>query len=116
VTAQYPRVVASVAALDTDVVLDGEIVALDEDGKPSFQALQHRTTTKHHIAFYAFDLLHESGRDVLGEPLEERQKRLARIVAGSSVLLSEPLPGTPEQIAGAVSKESSQNAETPATN
>jgi len=102
VTAQYPSVVASVAGLGTEAVLDGEIVALDEEGRPSFQALQHRTTTKHRIVFYAFDLLHERGRDLLKEPLEERRNRLVRIVSGSRVLLSEPLPGSPEQIADAV--------------
>ncbi len=103
VTSQYPSVVASVTSLaPTAAILDGEIVALDKQGRPSFQALQHRSATKHQIAFYAFDLLQVNGRDMLKVPLEKRQEHLARIVDGSSVLLSEPLPGSPKQIASVV--------------
>jgi ATP-dependent DNA ligase len=38
-------------------MLDGEIVALDEPGMPTFQALQHRSVKRAAIVFYAFDLL-----------------------------------------------------------
>ena len=83
-------------------MLDGEIVALDADGHPSFQALHHADTAGLSIAYYAFDLLHLDGRDLTGKPLDQRRDALRRIVEGSGVLLSEPLPGTPEQIAAAV--------------
>jgi bifunctional non-homologous end joining protein LigD len=39
------------------VILDGEIVALDAEGRPSFQALQHRSTSGLAIVYYAFDVL-----------------------------------------------------------
>jgi len=52
--------------------------------------------------FYAFDLLSVDGRDLIGLPLDDRRAALGRTVKGSSVLLSEPLPGTPEQIEKAV--------------
>lgn len=63
----------------TDVKLDPalEIVAVDESGRPAFQALQHRSShAKHQIMFYAFDVLHVDGRDLTREPLDERRALL----------------------------------------
>ena len=54
------------------------------------------------MVYYAFDLLHLDGRDLTPTPLNDRRAALKRIVDGSGVLLSEPLPGTPDQIAHAV--------------
>ncbi len=103
ITAQYPAVVQAVARLRAKTALiDGEIVALDADGRPSFQALHHSTFDGLSIVYYAFDLLHLNGRDLTRAPLDERRKALRTIVAGSGVLLSDALPGTPPQIADAV--------------
>jgi bifunctional non-homologous end joining protein LigD len=56
------------------IVLDGEIVALGEDGRPSFQSLQHGSAhPRHEIVFYVFDLLYADGRDSTGDPLEVRR-------------------------------------------
>lgn len=96
-TAQYPSVARAVAQVHGDtVLLDGEIVALDPAGRPSFQALHHGAA--HTIVYYAFDLLHLDGRDLMRAPLEERRAALSNVVVGTPVLHSEPLPGTPEQI------------------
>jgi bifunctional non-homologous end joining protein LigD len=103
VTAQYPPVSAAVAALAArSATLDGELVALDENGRPSFQALQHRATSVNRIVLYAFDLLTLNGEDLSRRPLDERRAALSRVVAGSPVLLSEPLPGTADDISRAV--------------
>jgi bifunctional non-homologous end joining protein LigD len=105
VTEQYPAVAAAVTSLSAgSALLDGEIVALDESGRPSFQALQHRATTKMRVVFYAFDVLHVNGRDLMSQPLARRRVHLTDAVGGSSVLISEPLPGTPKQIEMAVRK------------
>lgn len=97
VTQQYPLVEEAVARLPAAyAILDGEIVAVDPQGRPSFQALHHRSSAV--TALYAFDLLHLNDRDYLGEPLELRRRMLSALVSGSQVLLSEPLPGTPDQI------------------
>lgn len=103
ITRQFPEV-ARVAGLvhASSAVLDGEIVALDADGRPSFQALHHAVTDELSIVFYAFDLLYLNGRDLTRAPLDERRAALRRVVEGSGVLLSDPLPGTPERIAAAV--------------
>jgi bifunctional non-homologous end joining protein LigD len=52
--------------------------------------------------YYAFDLLHVNGRDLTAAPLDERRAALRDIIGDSGVLLSDPLPGTPDQIAAAV--------------
>jgi ATP-dependent DNA ligase len=103
-TRSYPTIVAQGKKLSADkAVVDGELVALDAAGKPSFQALQHRGQgTDHRIAFYAFDLLHVDGRELLQEPLDTRRSLLPKIIEESGLLLSEPLPGPPEDIIRAV--------------
>lgn len=100
-TALYPGVARGVALADADsVLLDGEIVAVDEHGRPSFQALHHHAA--HTIVYYAFDVLHLEGRDLMRLPLEERRAALAPVLAGTPLLRSEPLPGTPAQIEKAI--------------
>jgi len=104
-TATYPTIYAAALKLNArSALFDGEIVALDATGRPSFQALQHRSAHRDHaIVYYAFDLLHLDGRDLTRLPLEERRKQLPAVVKGSGILLSEPLPGTAEQVIHAVS-------------
>jgi DNA ligase D-like protein (predicted ligase) len=100
-TAQYPSITRSVAAIHADTaLLDGEIVALDDKGRPSFQALHHQTA--HVLVYYAFDVLHVNGRDLRKVPLEVRRTHLSTIVSGTRVLSSDPLPGSPGQIELAV--------------
>jgi bifunctional non-homologous end joining protein LigD len=103
ISKQFPSVVRAVAGLSVkDVVLDGEIVALDPDGRPSFQALHHVDLRGVSIVYYAFDLLHLNGKDFVRERLDVRRDALREAVNGSSVLLSDALPGTPQQITRAV--------------
>lgn len=64
-----------------DVVLDGEIVAIEANGRPNFNALQNRRSTRLPIVYVAFDCLHSKGRDLLSKPIEERKKHLAEIAA-----------------------------------
>jgi bifunctional non-homologous end joining protein LigD len=84
-----------------EAVLDGEIVALDEAGRPSFQALQHASQARR-IVYYAFDLLHLNGVDLVDMPLAERRAKLPKVLEGSGILLSQELPGTAAQVIEAV--------------
>jgi bifunctional non-homologous end joining protein LigD len=86
------------------IVLDGEIVALGEDGRPSFQALQHRSShQKHQIVLYAFDVLYADGQDLTGERLDVRRARLPALVNTDAVLrLSQDLPGSAADIVKAL--------------
>jgi ATP-dependent DNA ligase len=65
--------------LSSDTVIDGEIVALDEHGKPSFSLLQGFGNARA-IGFYTFDLLMLRGKDVRLWPLEDRREQLHEIV------------------------------------
>jgi bifunctional non-homologous end joining protein LigD len=102
-TRQFPSVVRAVSRLSAKtVLLDGEIVALDAGGRPSFQALHHANLEGLSIVYYAFDLLHLNGRDLTRAPLDDRRAVLREVIGDSGVLLSDALPGTPAQIAAAV--------------
>src|SRR4029453_14781088 len=76
----HPSIVAAARRPAAEqAVVDGEIVALDPNGRPCFQALQHRGAyPQHRIAFYAFDLLHLDGADITCRPLLERRASLSR--------------------------------------
>jgi bifunctional non-homologous end joining protein LigD len=103
-TRTYPAVAAAAARLRADsAVVDGEIVAVDASGRPSFQALQNRSSfPAHAIAFYAFDLLQRDGKDLTRLPLVERKQALAAVVKDSGILLSTALPGSAHEVVEAV--------------
>lgn len=80
---RFPEVADSLRELKVaTVVLDGEIVALDGQGRSSFQLLQARELGRSRppIFFYAFDVLRWEDQDLTGEPLEERKKRLEQLL------------------------------------
>ena len=80
---KFKALVKAAAKLPAGCLLDGEAVALDEQGKPSFQLLQ--STLKGgsaDLAFYAFDLLIDHGEDVRHLPNLERKERLAALLEG----------------------------------
>jgi DNA ligase D-like protein (predicted ligase) len=77
---RYPSVVKGLATLPDETVVDGEIVALDEDGRPSFSALQHSGSSNATIVYYVFDVMVLGGRDVRGEPFDARRELLRRRV------------------------------------
>jgi bifunctional non-homologous end joining protein LigD len=82
-------------------ILDGEVVALDDEGRPSFSLMQQRTGFRPGgrrgparsdvpVLYYAFDLLYLDGYDLRKLPLEDRKKKLASIlVSGDSVRYSD---------------------------
>jgi bifunctional non-homologous end joining protein LigD len=103
-THTYPSITAAAARLHANrAMVDGEIVALDAIGRPSFQALQHRGAHPgHSIVFYAFDLLHLDDRDLTSRPLIERRERLPQVLDESGVLFSIELPGSAQEVIDAV--------------
>ena len=92
----YPALAATARRLHAEqAVVDGEIVAVDKQGRPSFQALQHRGShPQHSIVFYAFDLLHLDGEDTTSLPLKLRKAKLEEVVKGAGLPLSIALPGS----------------------
>jgi bifunctional non-homologous end joining protein LigD len=102
------------------LVLDGEIVALDERGRASFQELQNRRTSRQPIIYYVFDVLHRGGKDLLDKPLLERREVLGEIAGRFSdplrvnPLFRTELPPLIEQVKrlsleGIVAKRSGSN-------
>ena len=78
---KFPAVRYSIAALDVqDAIIDGEIVALDEKGRSSFQLLQDIAQEKAPIVYYAFDLLRLNGKNLQALPIEERKAQLEELL------------------------------------
>ncbi|MEP7246923.1 MAG: hypothetical protein ABI885_25015 [Gammaproteobacteria bacterium] len=100
----YFGVVAAAAKLKAkQTLIDGEIVALDERGHLSFQALQNRRAhPQNQIVFYAFDALHLDGRDLTQQPLRQRRGTLPKLIYNTGLLLSQALPGKLVDIVAAV--------------
>ena len=76
-TKRFEDVVAGLTGMPDETVIDGEIVALDEQGKPNFNLLQNFRSADSHIMFYAFDVLVHQGEDVMKLPLSKRREILA---------------------------------------
>jgi bifunctional non-homologous end joining protein LigD len=88
--AKFPEVLDAVAALDlTDAILDGEIVALDEQGRSSFQLLQQfeMGREKPPLYYYVFDLLRLNGRDLTSLPVVERKALLEPLLPKEGSIL-----------------------------
>ena len=77
-TARYPELQALSDAVERPVLLDGEIVCLDDDGKPDFAALWFRSrgASTPPVCFMAFDVLQLDDRLLLDEPYRERRRVL----------------------------------------
>jgi bifunctional non-homologous end joining protein LigD len=78
--ARYPAVVKALAKLPDNTVIDGEIVAFDPEGRPSFNALQNYGSAPAPVVFYVFDVLVLSGKDLRREPLQKRRELLEKKV------------------------------------
>lgn len=78
---RFPALAAALAELPGDFAMDGEIVALDDKGRPSFQLLQNSGSARPAIYFYAFDLLHHDGENLQRSPIERRREMLGELLA-----------------------------------
>ncbi len=73
---RYPTVVKGLTRLPDETVIDGEVVALDPQGRPSFNLLQNYGSPAIPIVYFVFDLMVLAGRDVMRESLTVRRKLL----------------------------------------
>ena len=83
---RFPAIVEAIKNLPArEFVIDGEVVALDDEGRSSFQLLQalQMEGRKSPVYFYAFDLLQLDGKSLLGLQLEARKKFLEELCAGA---------------------------------
>ena len=104
-TARYPELKDMAKAVKAkNAIIDGEVVALDSEGKPSFSLMQQRTGFRPGgkrgpvnadvpILYYAFDLIYLDGEDWRKVNLEDRKQKLASIIdVGDSVRYSDHYP------------------------
>jgi DNA ligase D-like protein (predicted ligase) len=97
VTGEFPQLGSLAADLaDHHVVLDGEVVALDESGVPSFGAMQNRGTESN-VEFWAFDLLALDGRSLLRAKYRDRRKLLETLATSGAPIVPDLLAADGEQ-------------------
>jgi bifunctional non-homologous end joining protein LigD len=84
-------IVESLRKFGYDAVLDGEIVVVDDEGRPDFQMLQHyQNSGSGYLLYYVFDLLYFRGHDLTGLPLLRRKELLKKILpSGPKVRVSD---------------------------
>ncbi|WP_144903015.1 ATP-dependent DNA ligase LigA [Halobellus captivus] len=110
VTDPLPEVVEFVErAVDVPVVLDGEVVAVADDGSPlPFQEVLRRFRRKYdvermrdevRVELRAFDCLHVDGEDLLDAPLHERHERLRQLLGGTDAFAEPAVSSDPDEIA-----------------
>jgi bifunctional non-homologous end joining protein LigD len=97
----FASIVSAFSFLPDNTIIDGELVVLDERGKPSFSALHHSQFTPDALHFYVFDLIAYEGRDLRRLPLVERRVLLEdQALKGmrDPIRLSETFDATPNQL------------------
>ncbi len=77
---RFPYIAKALSGIPSGTILDGELVALGPDGRPSFNLLQNFRSAESHIIYYAFDILLHKNRDLTQLPLSERRSILASVV------------------------------------
>ena len=85
ITEAFPSIASIAAALGHhDAILDGEICALDDDGRPDFSLLQQRSKRHAEVVYVLFDLVHLNGRWLGDLPYRQRRQLLEslELVAG----------------------------------
>jgi ATP-dependent DNA ligase len=87
-TAKYPDIAAAVGALNCrQAYVDGELCAVLPDGTTSFAGLQGHGDAPAALVYFAFDLLHLDGEDLMRLPLLERKARLEALLSGAPALI-----------------------------
>ncbi len=111
VTATYPELAGLPRVLRGDALVDGEIIALDDEGRPSFERMQQRMNLTRvreiervaasvPVRLLLFDVLEIAGSSVMPEPYRRRRERLERLVRprrGVPIEVPAPASGTPEE-------------------
>jgi ATP-dependent DNA ligase len=90
---RYPTIATALQKLPNETVIDGEVVAFDDSGRPSFNTLQNFGSSEVPIFYYAFDVLILEGRDVRSKTLETLRKLLRTKVLSK---LREPVRYSPD--------------------
>jgi bifunctional non-homologous end joining protein LigD len=104
---QFSHIVDALADLPEGTVVDGELVAIDDSGRPDFNLLQNFRAEVSRIHYYIFDLLHWKDRDVTGLSLVERRGLLKSLVVirDKRIRISDYVEAGPDALLSAVREQ-----------
>src|ERR1700751_2444159 len=87
-TGKFPSIAKAFRSLPDETLVDGEVAALDEQGRPSFNLLQNYQSARGTLVYFVFDLLMFKGDSLLNKPLDERKALLEQQIVPT---LQDPL-------------------------
>src|SRR6266403_1775907 len=104
---QFPYIVEALADLPAGTVVDGEVVAVDESGRPDFNLLQNFRAEASRIRYYIFDLLCWEDRDLTHVPMVERRALLKSVVVvpDKRIRISDYFEAAPKDLLSAVREQ-----------
>jgi ATP-dependent DNA ligase len=79
-TRKFPEIATALISLPHGTVIDGELVAIDNDDRPAFNLLQNYRSSEAHLVYFAFDILAHKGKSLLELSLVKRRKILLDVV------------------------------------
>jgi DNA ligase D-like protein (predicted ligase) len=104
---QFPYIVEALADLPAGTAVDGELVAMDDSGRPDFNLLQNFRAEASRIHYYVFDLLYWGDRDLTRLPLIERRALLKSLVVvrDTRIKIAEYVEAAPKDLLSAVREQ-----------
>jgi len=104
---QYSYIVEALSDLPENTVIDGEVVALDDAGRPDFNLLQHSRSQASRICYFVFDLLVYQNRDLTRLPFIERRQIMSSVLKCRSprIRMAQHFETSSEEIVGAVRQQ-----------
>ena len=104
---QFPYIVEALAGLPAGTVVDGEVVAIDESGRPNFNLLQNFRVEASRIQYYIFDLLCWKDRDLTRVPMVERRALLKSVVVirDERIRIADCFEAAPKDLLSAVREQ-----------
>src|SRR5258708_22571280 len=79
-SSQFSDIANALIYLPDETVIDGEVVAIDENGRPNFNLLQNFRSADTNIRYFAFDILMHKGKELIRLPLSQRRQVLASVI------------------------------------
>jgi bifunctional non-homologous end joining protein LigD len=104
---QFPYIVEALADLPAGTVVDGEVVAIDESGRPNFNLLQNSRAEASRIQYYIFDLLCWKDRDLTRVPIVDRRALLKSLVVirDKRIRIADYFEAAPKDLLSAVREQ-----------
>jgi bifunctional non-homologous end joining protein LigD len=104
---QFPYIVEALADLPAGTVVDGEVVAIDESGRPNFNLLQNFRAEASRVHYYVFDLLCWKDRDLTRVPMVERRALLKSLVVirDKRIRIADYFEAAPKDLLSAVREQ-----------